>query len=136
MAIATTSELTEYYQNVQTNAHLLKPELAESWSRAVLWTLALNLGRGTKKKLADKLPDELAVQLKRPFWLVHFRDPNLSLHAFLKAVAKRAGHSDAAYARNPTRAVFHELKGFAGDQISHDVAEDLAEAVRTLWEQA
>ena len=74
MAHTNGTDLTNYYQNVQQNGSLLTADHAQRWSKAVLWSLGLNLDRKTKKELAKTLPDELAGFLTRAFWLLHFRD--------------------------------------------------------------
>lgn len=130
------SDLTTFYENVKENGHMHTRDLAVRWSNAVLWTLALNLDRGTKKKLAKALPPELADDLTRPFWLLHFRDPRLTRHDFLKAIARRSGHSDPQFAHFPTMAVFHELKRLAGNDVSQKVADTLAPEIREMWEKA
>jgi uncharacterized protein (DUF2267 family) len=115
---------------------LLKPSIAQDWSAAVLRTLGLNLDRQTKNKLADALPDTLGAQLKRAYWLLHFRNKNQTAREFLYQVARRSGNSDVDFARLPTQAVFHELKSFAGEDVTADVADALAPEVRELWQRA
>lgn len=132
----TTEDLTTYYTHVQTNGLLRSPEQARRFSKAVLWTLALNLGGGARKSLAKTLPDELAAQLKRPFWLLHFRDKTKTRQEFLKEVAKRSGNTDAQFARYPTQAVFAELKAMAGQDVSDKITDSLAPEISTLWEQS
>lgn len=136
MAHANGSDLSGYYQRVEKMGLLHTRDIARRWSKAVLWTLGLNLDRKTKKKLADALPEELSDDLTRAFWLLHFRNTELSRHDFLKAIAKRSGASDAAFARYPTAAVFHEVKAMVGADVSRDVAETLSPEVRELWEKA
>ena len=78
------ADLAGYYQFVEENGLLRTPEIAQQWSTAVLRALGLNLDRRTKKKLANTLPEELAFDLTRKFWLLHFRDKNKPREAFLK----------------------------------------------------
>ena len=129
-------DLTNYYAQIQKQGLLRTPEVAEHWSEAVLRTLSLNVDRGTKKRLAKALPDELGAELMRTFWLLHFRDHNISRQDFLKDIAKRSGNTDASFARNPTKAVFHELKIFAGDEVSDAVGDSLAPEISEFWQAA
>jgi uncharacterized protein (DUF2267 family) len=130
------SDLTRYYQQVTENGLLRTEDNAQQWSTAVLRVLGTNLDRRTKKKLAKTLPDELAFDLTRKFWLLHFRDKNKPRSAFLKEVARMSGNTDAQFAIHPTRAVFHEVKNYAGDEVSDDVAESLAPEISALWQEA
>ena len=130
------ADLSGYYETIMSNGHLLKLSIAEAWSEAVLRTLALNLDRQTKNKLAGALPDTLGSQLKRAFWLLHFRNKTQTAREFLNQVARRSGNSDTDFARLPTQAVFHELKTFAGEVIAADVADTLSPEVSELWQQA
>lgn len=136
MTEANGADLSGYYQKIQQNGHLQSMEIARTWSDAVLRTLGLNLDRKTKKELGDALPEEIAFPLKRAYWLLHFRDANKPAHVFLNEVARRSGNSDTSFARHPTQAIFHELKAFAGGDVSEDVAEALAPEVSELWQEA
>ena len=128
--------LDTYYTNLTRTGNLRTPAHARRWSKAVLWTLGLNLGRGAKKKLAQALPDELAHDLTRAFWLLNFRNTNLPQQEFLKNVAKRSGHTDAVFARQPTQAVFSEMQQLIDKEINDQVGKALAPEIRALWEQA
>jgi uncharacterized protein (DUF2267 family) len=130
------ADLSSYYLRVEENGRLLTPAIAQQWSTAVLRALGLNLDGKTKKQLAKTLPDELAFDLKRKFWLIRFRDMNKPRAAFLKEVARMGGNTDAQFALHPTRAVFHELKGYAGEDVSNEVAESLPKEVGLLWQEA
>lgn len=136
IALKSANELTLSYQHIQKNGSLPSVDHAQRWSKAVLWSLGLNLSRKTKKQLAKALPDEFATYLTRAFWLLHFRDKNKSSQEFFKEVAKRAGNTDAQFARIPTTAVFHELKQLVDADVSKAVADDLAPEIREVWEQA
>ena len=136
MAQTKTANMSTFYANVQQNGYLRTTEQAQRLTRAVLWSLALNLGRGTKKSLAKALPDELAEYLTRPFWLVHFRDKTKSRDEFFKEVAKRSGNTDAQFAQHPTKAVFAEIKTLVDQDVVDDVADSLAPDIREFWEQA
>lgn len=130
------SDLAGYYQHILDNGLLRTAGAAQRWSKAVLKTLGLNLDRGTKKRLAKALPEELAGDLTRGFWLVHFRDKTKSQKTFLKEIAGRSGNTDANFARYPTTAIFHEVKSYAGQYVSDEVADSLAPEIRELWQQA
>jgi uncharacterized protein (DUF2267 family) len=128
--------LTAYYQTIQKTGKLRTPEHAQRWSKAVLYTLALNLDRGAKKRLAGGLPEELARQLKRPFWLLHFRDKSLTRLEFQKMVARRAGNTDAQFARYPVQATFLALKSLVDSNVSQTVANSLSPELREMWQNA
>lgn len=130
------ADLTGYYQRIEENGKLRTVENAQQWSTAVLRALGTNLDRRTKKRLAKALPDELAFDLTRKFWLLHFRDKNKPSSVFLKEVARNSGNSDAQFAKYPTTAVFHELKGYAGEEVTEDVADSLAPEISALWQEA
>lgn len=136
MAQSNGSDLASYYQNIEKNGYLRTADNAEQWSTAVLRALGTNLDRRTKKKLAKTLPEELAFDLTRKFWLLHFRDKTKERDEFLKEVARMSGNTDAQFAIHPTRAVFHEIKHYAGPEVSDDVAESLAPEISTLWQEA
>jgi uncharacterized protein (DUF2267 family) len=131
-----TTDLANYYDTVLKEGKLRTPIHARRWSTAVLKTLGVNLDRRTKKKLARALPDELANDLTRLFWLAHFRNTNLSRHEFQYMVSRRSGNSDADFARYPISAVFHGLKALIDHDTSDAVAKTLAPDVRALWEAA
>lgn len=128
--------LNDFYRYVREEGKLLSPEHARRWSDGVLRTLGTALDRRTKKRLAKALPEELADSLTGVFWLVHFRDPNLSSHAFQRMAARRSGNTDADFAQIPTLAVFGGVKQLIDDALKRDVAETLAPEVRELWQQA
>jgi len=128
--------LNDFYRYVQKEGKLLSPEHARRWSDGVLRTLGTALDRSTKKRLAKAIPGELADSLTGVFWLVHFRDPNLSSQAFQRMAARRSGNTDADFARIPTLAVFGGMKQIIDDELKRDVAETLAPEVRELWQQA
>ncbi len=132
----TTLSLAEFYAQVQATASLHNLELAERWTDAVLATLGFHLGGKAKKALGQALPAELKRSLGRVFWLLHFRDSTLSRQEFQKQVARRAGHTDAAYALRPILAVFQNVKRLIDPDVSRQVTESLAPDIRALWEQA
>ena len=136
MTQANGADLSGYYQEIQQNGRLPTQAVAQRWNEAVLRTLGLNLNRKIKKQLGNALPEELAYYLKRTFWLLHFRDHNKSSEEFLQEVARRSGSSDPDFARTPTEAVIHEVKIFAGEDISNAVADSLAPELSELWQQA
>ena len=130
------TDLNSYYQAVQNIGRLPTPEHARRWSTAVLKTLGVNLDRKTKKKLAKALPEELGNDLYRLFWLVHFRNKNMSQQEFQFEVSKRSGNSDWQFARTPIKAIFHGVKALVDDDIRQAVADTLAPEVRELWQNA
>lgn len=130
------SDLNHYYQQVQALGHLPTTAHAQRWSTAVLRTLSLNLSRSAKKQLANALPETLAADLTRLFWLAHFRDMSLSQIEFQKDVAKRAGATDAQFARTPVTAVFNGLKSLVGEEVSKQVNETLAPEISKMWQNA
>ncbi len=130
------ADLTSYYQTVQTQGNLRTPQHAHRWSTAVLKTLGFNLDGRTKKRLANALPNELGNDVKRVFWLLHFRNNSLSSHEFQNQVSRRSGNSDPQFAKTPILAVFHGVKQMVDSNLQKAVADSLAPEVRKLWEQA
>lgn len=130
------NHLDTYYQTVQTLGSLRTPAHARRWSTAVLKTLGVNLDRKTKKKLAKALPEELSHDLTRLFWLVHFRNKNMSQYDFQFEVSKRSGNSDWQFTKIPITAVFHGVKALIDNDTNQAVAKSLTPDVRELWQQA
>lgn len=128
--------LDAYFDTVQKMGNLRTPNHAKRWSTATLNTLGLNLDGGTKKKLAKALPEPLSDDLTRVFWLVHFRNKQLPAVEFQKAVARRAGATDAQFARQPVKAVFHGMKSLIDDDTNKAVIESLSPELRELWQSA
>ncbi|MCP4427650.1 MAG: DUF2267 domain-containing protein [Chloroflexi bacterium] len=131
-----TDNLPHYFAHVQEAGKLRSLAHAQRWSQGILKTLGINLDRGTKKKLAQALPDELADDLTRVFWLAHFRNGGQTQHEFLNQVSRRCGNSDPSFARFPTTAVFHQIKAIAGQDVSDQVAKALSSDMRQMWEAA
>jgi uncharacterized protein (DUF2267 family) len=131
-----TTNLEDFYRHVQQEGKLITEGNAKRWADGVLRTLGVNLDRGTKKKLAAALPEDLATSLTRVFWLLHFRDPDLTAQEFQQMVARRSGNTDADFAYYPTRAVFAGIKRMISDDLNKGVAETLAPEIRELWQQA
>lgn len=129
-------DLSNYYHTVQTLGNLRTPEHARRWSTAVLKTLGVNLDRKTKKKLAKALPEELGNDLKRLFWLVHFRNKGMTQQEFQFEVSKRSGNSDWQFTRIPIQGVFHGVKELVDKDTQQAVADSLAPDVRDLWQEA
>lgn len=136
MTQANGADLSAYYLKIQQNGHLPTQAVAQRWNEGFLRTLGLNLNRKIKKQLGNALPEEFAYYLNRTFWLLHFRDRGKSSEEFLKEVARRSGSSDPDFARVPTEAVIHEVKAFAGADVSDAVADSLAPELSELWQQA
>jgi len=129
-------QLDGFFEYVKQEGHLRTVDHARRWTEATLKTLGISLDRGTKKKLAAALPEELAAFLTRVFWLLHFRDPNLSSHEFQRRVARRSGHTDARFARFPVLAVFGGVKQIIGADLQQEVADALSPELREMWQQA
>ena len=136
MITTVSDDLTDYFAYIHKAGKLRSPAHARRWNQAILRTFGRNLDRSTKKKLAEALPAELAQELTRIFWLVHFRNSNLSQHELLNQVSRRSGNTDPSFARHPTTAVFHQLKAIVGRELSDQVAESLSPDVRQMWEAA
>lgn len=129
-------ELNDYYTTIKELGKLQTLDHAQRWSEATLHTLALNLDRGSKKKLINALPKPLSTQLKRKFWLVHFRDKNLTCFEFQKMTARRAGNTDGTFARFPVIATFHGLKTLIDDALIDDIADTLSPELSQMWQDA
>lgn len=129
-------ELTDYYTTIKELGKLQTTQHAERWSEATLHTLALNLDSGTKKKLVKALPTPLSDQLKRKFWLVHFRNKSLTTVEFQKMTGRRAGNTDETFARYPVIATFHGLKNLIDDSLNDDVADTLSPELSQMWQDA
>jgi uncharacterized protein (DUF2267 family) len=130
------ADLNSYYQTVQTKGSLRTPAHAQRWSTAVLKTLGFNLDGRTKKRLANALPKELGNDVKRVFWLLHFKNNQLTSHEFQNQVSRRSGNSDPQFARTPILAVFHGVKQLVDSSTQQAVANSLSPEVRELWEKA
>jgi len=129
-------DLDSFYQFVYTAGQLRTVEHARHWSDGVLRTFGTVLSRKTKQALAKELPDELARSLKDVFWLLHFRDPNLTKDEFLQRAGRRSGNSNGEFAATPTRAVFAGLRFFISPKVEQQVAQSLSPELRVYWEQA
>ncbi len=131
-----TTNLDAYYATIETKGSLRSSAHAHNWSSATLLMLGHNLGRKTRKQLANALPEELAADVSRVFWLVHFRDSQKEAVTFQKEVARRAGVSDAQLARIPVIAVFNALKALLDTNMIDAVADDLSPEISELWRNA
>ncbi len=134
--MADNNKLDDFYLYVKQNGKLITDAQVRRWADGVLRTLGVSLGRGVKNKLASALPEELAKSLTRVFWLLHFRNANLTRGEFQQAAARRSGNSDADFAYFPVMAVFGALKQLAGDDLQQEVAENLAPDISELWQRA
>lgn len=128
--------LSQYYQDVLSTGKLRTLDHAQRWSSGVLKTFGLCLDRKTKKALAKSLPGELAESLTAIFWLLHFRDPQISKQEFLMRVARRSGNTDAEFAYYPTLAVFGGIKQFIDSDLEDRVSKALSQEVQELWQEA
>ena len=129
-------DLDSYYEYVRQTGNLRTADHARRWSDGVLRTFGTALDGKTKRALAKALPDELADSVKDVFWLLHFRDPNLSREEFLQRAARRSGNSSSEFAAYPTLAVFSGIRQFINPDLQRRVAETLAPEIADYWEQA
>ena len=129
-------DIDGYYDHICQTGRLRTVQHARRWSDGVLRTFGTALNRKTKRDLAKALPDELAESVKDVFWLLHFRDPNLSSEEFLQRAARRSGNSNSEFAVYPTLAVFSGVRMIIDQELQSQVAESLSPQVRELWEQA
>ncbi|UCG23382.1 MAG: DUF2267 domain-containing protein [Chloroflexota bacterium] len=129
-------DLDSYYTHILQVGKLRTEQHARRWSDGVLRTFGTALNRKTKRDLAKALPDDLARSLKDVFWLLHFRDPNLSSEEFLQRAARRSGNSNGEFAVYPTMAVFSGVRMIIDQELQSQVANSLSPQVRDLWEQA
>jgi uncharacterized protein (DUF2267 family) len=125
--------LDGYYFHIRSAGKLMSDEHALQWSNGVLRTLGTALDGRTKRALAKSLPKELADQLKGVFWLLHFRDPEMSSSEFLQRAARRSGNSNVEFAYYPTVAVFNSLKQFVDDNLDSQVSNSLSPDIREMW---
>jgi uncharacterized protein (DUF2267 family) len=125
--------LDGFYKHVREDGRLPTSQHARRWTNAVLKALGTALDGSTKRSLAKELPKPLAQSLTSVFWLLHFRDPNLSDEQFLKRVALRSGNSDPEFARYPTRAVFSQLRQLISPELDQKVTDALPPEVSQMW---
>lgn len=130
------SSLNQYYDNVFSAGKLRTLQHARRWSNGVLETLGMCLDRKTKRALAKNLPEDLAKSLKGIFWLLHFRDPQMSSLEFQQRAARRSGNTDAEFAYFPTQAVFSGIKQYIDSDLEDRVSDALSREVRELWQKA
>ncbi len=130
------SGLIQYYDIVFSTGKLRTLEHARRWSNGVLETLGISLDRNTKRALAKNLPEELAKSLKGIFWLLHFRDPQMSSLEFQQRAARRSGNTDAEFAYFPTLAVFSGIKQYIDSDQEDRVSNALSQEVQELWQKA
>jgi uncharacterized protein (DUF2267 family) len=136
MAQSSSPKLNDYYETICRLGYLRTPQHARRWSAGVLKTLGVSLDGRTKRALARALPPELALSLRDVFWLLHFRNTNLSRQEFLRQVALRSGNSDAGFAGTAVRAVFGAIKTLIDDDMRQKVGDSLAPEIAELWRGA
>jgi uncharacterized protein (DUF2267 family) len=136
MATVDNDDLFEYYNFIQNAGRLRTITHAERWSKGVLETLGMTIDRRTKRALAQNLPDELSKSLSGIFWLLHFRDPQMSSQEFYQRAARRSGNTDAEFALYPTLAVFGGIKHYIDAKLDEDVSNALSQEVREIWQKA
>lgn len=129
-------DLERYYHFIYLNGKLRSPQHARRWSDGVLRTFGTALDGKTKRTLAKELPEELAISLKDVFWLLHFRDPNLSREEFLQRAARRSGNSNGEFAFYPVLAVFAALRYFISPETENKISDSLSPELRAYWERA
>ncbi len=129
-------DLADYYNFIQDAGRLRTIAHAKLWSNGVLETLGMTLDRRTKRSLAQNLPDKLSKSLKGIFWLLHFRDPQMSGQEFRQRAARRSGNTDAEFAMYPTLAVFGGIKHYIDAKLDEDVSTALSQEVREIWQKA
>jgi uncharacterized protein (DUF2267 family) len=134
--MADTNELDGFYTHVQEKGKLRTPEHARRWTDGVLRTLGQHLDRRTRKQLAQAVPTELADPLTRVFWLIHFRNSNLTSSEFQRRAARRSGNTDADFAFYPVRAVFGGLREMIPPDVDRAVAESLSPELTEIWQQS
>jgi uncharacterized protein (DUF2267 family) len=130
------TDLNDYYTTIKELGKLPTTDHAARWSEATLHALAPNLDRGTRKKLIKALPEPLSDQLKRKFWLLHFRNKSLTNLEFQKVAGRCAGNTDARFAHYPVVATFHGLKNLIGDTLDDAVADTLSPELSQTWKDA
>ncbi len=131
-----TISIDDYYDDVMRGGNLRTPDHAARLSFAVLRALGFNLGGAAKRKLAKALPPELARDLTRSWRLINIRHGNLSVDRFATEVARNSGNTDPDFAKTAMRAVFRQIKGMIGDDMSRTVARDLSPEMRAFWNAA
>lgn len=136
MATENQADLARLYEGIARQGHLPTPDHARRWTESALKNLGFNLNGRAKRALAKALPKPWGAAVTGIFWLIHFPERNLTQEEFLKRVARRAGNTDAEYARYPTLAVFGAVKGLIEDDLDRRVARALPEQVRGLWQEA
>lgn len=130
------ANLTKFYEHVQSAGALRTPEHAIRWSRGILQTLGLNLSKTAKKDLSAALPKELSDMVNGTWWLIHFRNTEMSAIEFQERAARRCGNTDKNFARIPILAVMSGLRMFISSSTDDAVSEGLSPELRALWEQA
>ena len=130
------AELNAFYEYVQDEGKLLSFEIAERWSAGVLKTLGFHLNGRTKRSLVKVLPEPLSDHVKDVFFLLHFKDQDLSANDFQKQVARRSGNTNAEFARFPILAVFSGIRRFTNSKLTERISEALSPEVRGLWEKS
>ncbi|MCI0397303.1 MAG: DUF2267 domain-containing protein [Chloroflexi bacterium] len=130
------TDLTGYYEYVRREGRLPTLRHARRWSDGVLKTLGTTLDGGAKRALARVLPPELASSLKGVFWLLHFRNPNMSSQEFQQRAGRRSGNTNAEFARIPIMAVFSGIKRYVNKELDEKLVQALPPEIRALWQEA
>lgn len=128
--------LDDFYHQVQIKGKLRTTGHAMQWTRGVLLTLGTSLDRRAKRSLRNALPEELGKHLFSVFWLLHFRNKDLTGHEFRLNAARRSGNSDAEFARYPTLGVFAGIKQFIDPELDEKISGVLSPEVSQMWQDS
>ena len=133
MTISDDMQLDNYYYYVFNAGKLRTTNHAKVWTEGTLEILGTVLDRKIKKILSKNLPEELAESLNGIFWLLHFRDSNMSAEEFSQRVARRSGNSDPEYARVPIAAVLGGLRLYIGPDLEKRIVDSLPHEIGAIW---
>ena len=138
MTVKQINSLEDYYSYVQSSGNLLTPRHAQNWSDATLQMLGVNLSGRIKRALKKALPDTLAYELGRVFWIAYFRNENMPSREFCTRVARRSrASSDPDFAAYPVQAIFGGLKALINDDdLSDSIRDDLSPELSKMWDDA
>ena len=126
-------QLDNFYQYVLDAAKLRTIKHAKVWTEGTLEILGTVLDRRVRRVLSKNLPEELTDSLGGIFWLLHFRDTNMSAEDFCQRVARRSGNSDPEYARVPVGAVFGGLRLYIGPDLEKRIVDSLPPEIGAIW---
>lgn len=130
------TDITSFYNIVQSTGKLRSAQHAQRWTHAILQTLGLNLSKPAKKALKEALPEELAQSVSDVWWLFNFRDEAITVSYFQERVGRRAGNTDISFAIHPIKAVFGAIRNLISSDVALTVAASLSPELRDLWNSA